>query len=594
MRQTLTLDTEVYRDYFLASFLNIETGNVRHFEMFEGQEFDIETVKTIMHKYRIVTFNGSNFDIPLLAMVLEGDNCARIKRGCDAIINNNLRDWQFYRQFGVDRFENINHVDLIEVAPGKASLKMYGGRLHSHTLQDLPIEPSASISVSDRALLVKYCENDLKLTRDLYNTLLPQINLREQMSHQYALNLLSKSDAQIAEAVIGQEVSKALGEDLTRPIVETGTQFSYVPPDFIDMTTLVMSQILPIISEHKFTIPDSGKVMMPKALSDYKITIGNSIYRMGIGGLHSTESSVFHLADDDTLLIDRDVVSYYPMIILNTNLAPEHMGKAFSDVYGNIVDRRIKAKRDGDKVTSDALKITINGSFGKFGSKWSKLYSPDLLIQTTLTGQLCLLMLIEMLESESIPVVSANTDGIVIKCPKTKIEMMDLIVWEWEVKTDFETEATYYKAIYSRDVNNYIAVKTDGNIKLKGAYTPAGLSKNPANEVCTLAVLKYLIHGLPIAQTITDCTDMTKFVSVRQVKGGAVKNGEYLGRVVRWYYSIAADGAIHYKVNNYTVAKTTGAMPLMVLPDAIPFDIDYDWYINEANSLLKDLGVVND
>jgi len=35
-------------------------------------------------------------------------------------------------------------------------------------------------------------------------------------------------------------------------------------------------------------------------------------------------------------------------------------------------------------------------------------------------------------------------------------------------------------------------------------------------------------------------------------------------------------------------------MPLMVLPDAIPFDIDYDWYINEANSLLKDLGVVND
>jgi len=172
--------------------------------------------------------------------------------------------------------------------------------------------------------------------------------------------------------------------------------------------------------------------------------------------------------------------------------------------------------------------------------------------------------------------------------------MMDLIVWEWEVKTDFETEATYYKAIYSRDVNNYIAVKTDGNIKLKGAYTPAGLSKNPANEVCTLAVLKYLIHGLPIAQTITDCTDMTKFVSVRQVKGGAVKNGEYLGRVVRWYYSIAADGAIHYKVNNYTVAKTTGAMPLMVLPDAIPFDIDYDWYINEANSLLKDLGVVND
>ena len=39
-------------------------------------------------------------------------------------------------------------------------------------------------------------------------------------------------------------------------------------------------------------------------------------------------------------------------------------------------------------------KIQINGSFGKLGSKYSLLYAPDLLLQTTITGQLALLMLI--------------------------------------------------------------------------------------------------------------------------------------------------------------------------------------------------------
>lgn len=245
------------------------------------------------------------------------------------------------------------------------------------------------------------------------------------------------------------------------------------------------------------------------------------------------------------------------------------------------------------KAETDGKKISCNSSFGKFGSKWSKLYSPDMLINVTLTGQLSLLMLIETLESEGIPVVSANTDGVVIKCPRSKEPLMNLIIWEWEQITGFETEETRYKALFSKDVNNYIALKNDSKVKLKGLYAPTGLMKNPTNAICVRAVIENLTKGTPIERAVRKCDDIRQFITVRKVEGGAVWNDQYLGRVVRWYYA-GLPGAIHYKSNGYTVARSEGARPVMTLPDSLPSDIDYAWYIREAHSILEDVGVKND
>jgi hypothetical protein len=268
------------------------------------------------------------------------------------------------------------------------------------------------------------------------------------------------------------------------------------------------------------------------------------------------------------------------------------MADAFTHTYKSILHRRLEAKKSGDKVTANVLKIVVNGSFGKFGSKWSKLYSPNLMIQTTITGQLCLLMLIELLELESIPVVSANTDGIVIKCPKDKVEMMSFVIWMWETQTNFETEETHYSAIYSRDVNNYIAIKTDGGVKRKGAFAIGGLQKNPTNEICIEAVTEFLRSGTPIEKTIRASSDIKRFVTVRRVNNGAIKDGLLLGRAIRWYYAIGIEGAIHDKINNYTVPRTEGAKPILDLPDQFPSDVNFDWYIQEANSILQAIGAV--
>jgi hypothetical protein len=246
------------------------------------------------------------------------------------------------------------------------------------------------------------------------------------------------------------------------------------------------------------------------------------------------------------------------------------------------------------KTENDVKKILLNGSFGKFGSKYSILYSPDLLIQTTITGQLALLMLIEAFELAGIPVVSANTDGVVMACPKTHIEKMDEIVADWELKTKFETEATYYKSLHSRDVNNYIAVKTNGEYKSKGIFAPPGLMKNPTNAICSLAVSAFLVKGTSIEKTIRECKDIGSFVSVRQVKGGAIKGDVYLGKAIRWYYAVGETGTINYKINGNKVPRSDGAKPMMDLPDNFPTDIDYRWYIKEAQSMLEDTGSTMD
>jgi DNA polymerase elongation subunit (family B) len=141
------------------------------------------------------------------------------------------------------------------------------------------------------------------------------------------------------------------------------------------------------------------------------------------------------------------------------------------DVFEVIVDRRLEAKHSGDKKTADSLKITINGTFGKLGSKYSTMYAPNLLIQVTVGGQLNLLMLIEMLELHGITVVSANTDGIVSLVEKHQEETFLNIITGWEHLTKLKTEETEYKALFSRDVNNYIAVKHDNSCKLKGTYS---------------------------------------------------------------------------------------------------------------------------
>jgi hypothetical protein len=587
------VDTEVYQDYFLALFKNIDSGKYRAFEMFKGQSLDVTALKRMMSLGTTISFNGLSYDLIILAAAISGANCARLKEISDEIIRSKLPAWRVARDMNVYVPREWDHIDIIEVAPGQASLKAYGGRMNAPTLQDLPISPDASVAPEQRLELKKYCRNDVDTTEMLYRRLEGAIDLRKKMSQQYDVDLRSKSDAQMAEAIIKSELEALTGKSYKPQKIEPGSVVRYAPLDMIRFNDPQLVDIYSRILKSGFSIWTNGAVRMPEWLSKTKIKIGETEYQMGIGGLHSCEKGRATTIADDEVLADFDVASYYPSIILRLKLAPEKMGDDFLRVYQSIVTRRLEAKRKGDKLTADTLKICVNGSFGKLGSMFSALYAPQLLLQVTLTGQLCLLMLIERLEAQGCRVVSANTDGIVVLFKKGQEGVVDEICFEWMLDTSFELERTDYRALYSRDVNNYVAVKKDGSIKRKGVFAEPGLMKNPEFTIVSDAVAEYLANGTPVEKTVKECLDLTKFIAIRRVDGGAVWREQYLGKTVRYYYSteVEEDECIRYAKNKNKVPRSDGAKPAMTLPEELPGDVNHNRYIDMALDALKDVGV---
>lgn len=678
----LLYDIESYPNYFLIAFKSRQNGKLVYFELAKPEDvLDIPKLRWVLENFLCIGFNSIKYDAPMLAIALTGASTDQLYWATEQLIVHGVRASDLLKACGAEKLQ-FNHIDLIEVAPLMASLKTYGGRIHVPRMQDLPFRPGTILSQPQQLICRWYCFNDLQQTEMLLDELRTQLELRVTMSVEYKQDLRSKSDAQIAEAVIAAEVAKINGYRCKRPEIPEGTVYKYKTPSYMKFNTPLMQKVLFVVQQSDFVVNHKGEVEMPEGLKKLTVNIGSGSYTMGIGGLHSTEKCATHIGGNGRRLKDRDVVSFYPMIILLQRLFPKHLGEAFLKVFKTLVTRRIKCKTDaqaledewrakaaalqqkydGKKIPehiqarireltiqADVLKIVINGSYGKLGSMWSILFAPDLMIQVTLTGQLSLFLLIERLELAGISVVSANTDGVVSSFTDEQDALFLSIIKQWEKDTGFQTEETEYSGLYSRDVNNYIAITTSGKVKTKGAYglgDKSPLAKNPTGKIISDAVIAYLKDKTPLWKTIADCKDIRQFCYLRNVTGGGIKTwddgtdpnatpaqvltkvmefgfiesgtdswylpdseygkdvtlrdaykiactprkSEYLGKVVRWYYATGVEGCIVYAKSGNKVPKSEGAMPLMVLPESLPLDVDYAWYLREAEKMLVEIG----
>jgi len=584
-------DIEIFPNYALFAFMNGK-GKVKTFETFDKfKPKQIKKIRKILTKL-VVGFNSINYDMPIVEYALSGASVENMYKASQAIIKDNVKPYMLYRMMKIKKNYDYDHIDLMEQAPGvRVGLKLYGTRLGSEKLWEYELDFDKPIKKKEVENLKRYCINDLMVTKDLYDATLDRIELREKMSKQYGLDLRSKSDAQIAEAVI---ISELGGKVENAP---TQKHFKYDPPKYIKFESKQLKEIFKMIKKTTFVLDGKGSPQKPETFKP--LTIGNTTYEIGIGGLHSQEKNLTVEADDEYVVRNADYASYYPYIILNNKLYPKHLGKKFLKIYRNIVETRIAAKKSGDKLTADSLKITINGSFGKYGSKYSKLYSPKLLLQTTITGQLTLLMLIEKFESVGISVISANTDGLEYLCRRKDVDLAEEIIAELDAASGYTMEHGEYQGLYARDVSNYIA-KYDGYVKSKGVFadrekTPGkGLDKNVQAPICFEAVREFINSGKPIKKTIKECKDIKQFVSAMKVTGGCTWKGEFIGKVARWYYT-KEDGAPLYRATpnakgtHGKVPMTDNAKPMMDLTKKIPKDLDYNWYVQYAKRMLGDV-----
>lgn len=620
-QQTAIIDVECYHNYFECGFKFLELERYCFFEIyrdtysFNGQIVTFEQWQQLLsfclHRFLTVGFNSGPYDLLMLFAALSGKYCDELKQLSNEIIGENKRSY---------RTDKLNHIDIIEVAPLSESLKTYAGRIHVPRMQELPYHHEEILDEEQVYYVRGYNVNDLDNTGLLYKELKGQIRLREKLGKRYGLDLRSKSDAQLAEAVIKSELNK-IGIKARRPTIGEHSVFRYNVPDFIKFKTPGLQHVLEVVRNAEFTLDGAGHPILPKSIDNLKINLHGKDYTIKIGGLHSKEASASYFATDKLLIVDVDAEAYYPNIILNQQLFPEHLGPGFLVVIKNLIDLRSECKTYAKKYKlednnelyiywdeeSGSLKIVNNGTFGKTGDKWSIIFSPQLTIQTTLSGQLQLLMAIEALGEKGFEVISANTDGIVSLVPTERKAEFDQVFKDWGKALNFKTEETHYKALLSANVNSYIAIKgkkepnssffdEQQGCKTKGFYCERGsalnsvLSKNPETYICVMAVINFIVNGVALKDTVENCKDVRRFVSVRKVEGGAQKNGQYLGKVIRWYYAEGEIGTINYVKTGNSVPKSEGAKPLMDLPDEFPNDINYAYYINEATSMLFDIG----
>lgn len=589
-------DVESFENYFLVGFKCYETGKYVYFESIDNEPIQSDWLHYMVSNFCIVGFNSFEYDITIISMAIAGHSVTALKQATEEMILQGLRPADICKKYHFE-IPFCNHIDLIEVAPLVGSLKVYGARLHCHHLQDLPFDPATVLTREQIAVVRSYNFNDLDNSELLLRELHPHLELRASLGNEFGKDLRSRSDAQLAQEIINDEIARISGKQPKRPGHEKfiGSSFTYNSPSYIYFNISNLVSGVKEICEAKIFVNDNGHVRCPPEIENREMQIGGNLYRIGMGGLHSKEQRQA-LTTGEYRILDRDVTGYYPNMILKNNFTPRHLGASFIEALQNIVDRRYKAKKDGDKVVADSLKIASNGTFGKLSDPYSTLYDPKMMVQTTLTGQLSLLMAIERLTLAGFQVVSANTDGIVTLCPHSRYDEFVGIFQQWERETGLETEETEYKGLYSRDVNNYIAIKMNGKHKAKGVYSEVGsalnspLSKNPTSFVCIDAAVARLLDGTPIADTIAACQQIERFVTVRAVKGGAHKDGRYLGKVIRWYYADGVLGDINYCTSGNKVPLSNGAKPLMILPDHIPHDLDYARYVTLATEILEDIG----
>lgn len=582
---TFVFDCETLPNRTLVCFKNIESGDV--FDLWRHEEDSPTKLLKFLQQpdATFIGFNNKSFDDIVVAAWCMGRNEMEIKYIANDIIVNRVAPWNAFRKYAL-REVGFDSIDLIEVAPSFVGLKAYGARMHMPKLQDMPIAHDAIITVEQEPEILEYCHNDLDTTHELLNQLESEVMLRVEMSRQYGVDMRSKSDSQMAE----QAYIKSMR--LKRKDNEIPKTVKYTPPEFLKFQNAELQGLLEKVSTHVFDMNQStGHVILPEFLGGVTIQFGYGVYQLGVGGIHSVhDKQVCHVAGDD-VICDIDAASFYPSIILECGFVPASLGRQFVDEYRKIYERRLEAKRNGDKVTNETLKISLNGTFGKLASKYSVLYSPDLMLAVTLTGQFTLLMLIEWLELAGVETLSANTDGIAIRYPKALQDEVDRVVSRFSDISCFAFEFTPYRALAMKDVNNYIAVKPDRSVKVKGIYAPLSLKKNPTAQVAAEAVCNWLAKGVKFNDTIRNAP-FQDFISARNVTGGGQQEGIYLGKVVRWYQSHNTGLDIRYVSNNNKVPKTDGARACMVLTDKVahPEDLDYLWYQKEAIKIAISVG----
>ena len=326
----------------------------------------------------------------------------------------------------------------------------------------------------------------------------------------------------------------------------------------------------------------------------------------GVGGVHASLTEKIVSAGKTYMVRDADVSSMYPNIAISNKIYPEHLGEQFCAIYQDMYEQRKSYAKNTPE--NAMLKLALNGTYGKSNDKYSVFYDPKFTMSITINGQLSLLMLADrLLQIPKLKLVQLNTDGLTVAMTRDSEEQYNAICLQWQKDVKLDLEFVDYQSMYIRDVNNYIAVYTNGKTKRKGAYQyeDLGWHQNQGGLVIPMAAEAAMLHGRDVREFIQERLDQGHIFDfmlrtkvprssklVLEFEDGRVEQQQNICR----YYPCKTGGKLiklmpalednEDKTDRRLGIDTSWNVKTCNNIADFGYDVDLDYYVNEAEKLV--------
>ena len=599
-------DIECFHNFFCVVFLDYEGSETHVFEISERRNDYLALKAFIKEPAFQIGFNSKHYDEVLLSKIyftdmstLSAEEINKDLKGLsDRIINTErFKDpWKYKAKpwITVDLYTFWSRLIRQNL---KISLKGLMGNTGWYWVQELPVEPDAM--VEDPDFVLKYCVNDVGGTKHLAKSMSDRINLRKDVLKQFGISAWSKDNVIIGMDILLQEYCKITGDE-PRFVKDLRTNrdqivFKDIILDGIEFRSEVLRDVL---KNFKDTVVSADNVNKFKA----KAPLGDMILQFGVGGLHSKDKPEFIKPKEGSKIIASDVTSYYPNLLMNHGFYPEHLGEAFVTCYRMIYEKRMEAKRNGDKVINATYKLALNGLTGNLRNPYSWAFDPQANLSIVVNGQLLLTMLAERVHDAGFRVISCNTDGIEVEIPNDREDEYMRICEEWEKIAKCNLEHEEYEFIARTSVNDYLAKYVGGGVKRKGDFVVNPEKENPNQEaaghdelIIPKALTAHIVDGIDFREFIRSATDIRDFCANPKLskEWKLYWGGENIQRLSRFYISQVGKPLWVKKVgteNIKSVRKGWDVQVINALPPYMPGDIDYTYYEQKCTQLLESMG----
>lgn len=586
-------DIETLCNCITFCFLDYKTKKKREFILYDDiqQVWDLISFLKRLQKngYTLVGFNNVRFDAQIIEKLLWiVDN----KRGYDEwtieqfiMIIYNLAQ-QIIHCPDDKRFEllvpefkfNIPQIDLYLQKhydrPQKAtSLKWLQFTMRYHTVEEMPIPHDEPVSKEQIPDILSYNWNDVDSTLKAFENFMFETDLRLALSEKYQKNLINASEPKLAREIFGYYLCKEMNITYNE-LRKMQTLHEKIPLKDIIFPYVKFDN--PIFNELHKTLKEI--VLTPEQKMEYTIDVYGLKATFALGGLHSVNTPLKVVEDDEWIIETSDVASMYPNLAIRNGLKPKHLGAYFNVVYSNLYDER-KTYPKSDPINY-VLKIILNSAYGLSSEKNSYLYDTAFTRAICINGELSLLMLCEMVK-KAIPeaqFIMLNTDGIEVKVPRSKHELYLQVCAEWEEITKLQLEHGRYSKMFIIDVNNYMAIDIKGEIKKKGRFeTKMDYHKNPSFLVVPKAVEAYFTKGVDYKEFIKNHDDVYDFL-------GAVKKKSNFSLMLYHNKSGTIKEEKGQKITRYFISNNGGKF-IKEFTDGRKTGIHVEWLVETANNI---------